>query len=83
MKAVKMIFKGIFWVLIIALLLSPLVLIYELSNREMEQYQMPDPPQFADFSQEAAEMEAYKDRDDDSAVRISGGGTVIKYSEWE
>lgn len=29
------------------------------------------------------EMEAYKDRDDDFAVRISGGGTVIKYSEWE
>jgi len=50
MKAVKMIFKGIFWVLIIALLLSPLVLIYELSNREMAQYQMPDPPQFVQTS---------------------------------
>jgi len=45
-----MIFKVIFWVLIIALLLSPLVLIYELSNREMAQYQMPEPPQFVQTS---------------------------------
>ena len=50
MKVIKIISKCIFWVLILALLLSPLALIYELSNREMEQYKMPDPPQFVQTS---------------------------------
>lgn len=50
MKTAKIILKCVFWVLIIALLLSPLVLIAELSNREMQQYQMPAPPQFVQTS---------------------------------
>jgi len=43
MKVIKIISKCIFWILILAL-------IYELSNREMEQYKMPDPPQFVQTS---------------------------------
>jgi len=48
MKIWKKLCKGLFWVLIIALLLAPLGLIYEISNREQAQYQVPDPPKFVE-----------------------------------
>lgn len=46
MKIWKKMCKGLFWLFIIALLLAPLGLIYQISSREMEQYQVPEPPQF-------------------------------------
>lgn len=48
MKFLKKLYKGLFWLLIIALLLAPLALIYEISNKEQEQYQVPDPPKFVE-----------------------------------
>ncbi len=50
MKIAKKVFKCLFWVLIVALLLAPVGLIYELSNQEIARYQMPDPPQFVQTS---------------------------------
>ena len=48
MKLFRKLCKGLFWLLIIALLLAPLGLIYEISNREQAQYQVPDPPKFVE-----------------------------------
>lgn len=48
MKFLKKLYKGLFWLLIIALLLAPLALIYEISNKEQEQYKVPDPPKFVE-----------------------------------
>ena len=46
MKIVKSLLRGLFWVLIVVLLLAPVGLIYQISNQEIARYQMPDPPQF-------------------------------------
>ena len=46
MKIVKSLLRGLFWVLIIALLLAPVGLIWKISNQEIARYQMPDPPKF-------------------------------------
>ena len=46
MKIVKSLLRGLFWVLIIVLLLAPVGLIWKISNQEIARYQMPDPPKF-------------------------------------
>ena len=46
MKYLQSISKVFFWLLIFALLAAPLGLIYEISNREMEQYKVPETPMF-------------------------------------
>lgn len=45
-------------------------------------YDLPDPPQFADFSQEAAEMEAYKDhvREEIAQEAAAAGMTATEYA---
>lgn len=48
MKAVSRIMKCLFWILIIALLIAPIGLIYEISNREKMEYIVPDPPIFVE-----------------------------------
>ena len=46
------------------------------------EYTLPDPPQFADFAQEAAEMEAYKDhvREEIAQEAAAAGMTVEEYA---
>lgn len=44
MKYVKNVLVGVFWLLIIALLITPLGLIYRLSQAEMAEYQTPERP---------------------------------------
>lgn len=50
MKVLKAILKCLFWVLILALLVAPLGLIYEISNREMEAYQAPEVPKLKEMA---------------------------------
>lgn len=44
MKILKPILSGLFWLLIIALLIAPLGLIAEISRQEMQEFATPDPP---------------------------------------
>lgn len=44
MRALRGVFKAVFWLLIVALLLVPLYLIYRISNEEMRQYDIADAP---------------------------------------
>ena len=46
MKIVKSLLRGLFWVLIVALLLAPVGLIWKISTQEIARYQMPEPPKF-------------------------------------
>jgi hypothetical protein len=41
-------FKCLFWVLIIVLLVTPMALICEISNREKREYEIPEPPVFVE-----------------------------------
>lgn len=70
MRFVKILFKGIFWLLILALLIAPLGLIYQISNREMQQYVMQEPPVF----RETAFGTVYQAerRDVEEAITVSG-----------
>lgn len=54
MKYIKSISKGLFWVLIIAMLVAPLGLIYEISSREMAKYEVPQAPVFHETAYGAA-----------------------------
>lgn len=56
MKIAKSILKGVFWILILALLLAPLGLIYKISQQEMEEYRTPEAPIFRETSYGAALM---------------------------
>lgn len=44
MKIVRMLLKGLFWLLIMALLLAPVGLILQISQEEMKQYETPEVP---------------------------------------
>lgn len=70
MRIMKNILKCLFWLLIIALLLAPLGLIYEISNREVAQYQVPDPPKFVQTAY--GQIVAAKRMDVAECVTVSG-----------
>lgn len=70
MRIVKSLLKYVFWVLIVALLLAPVGLIYQISNQEIARYQMPDPPQFVQTSYGAV-VQAER-RDVEELVSVSG-----------
>lgn len=44
MKKSKKVMVGLFWLLIIGIMVAPLGLIYQISRDEMEKYEVPDPP---------------------------------------
>lgn len=44
MKVVKKLIQGLFWILILALLIAPLGILYQISAREMKAYEPPIPP---------------------------------------
>ena len=70
MRIVKSLLKYVFWVLIIALLLAPVGLIYQISNQEIARYQMPDPPQFVQTSY--GKVVQAERRDVEELVSVSG-----------
>lgn len=48
MKILKIIVSGIFWVLILVLLVAPMGIIYRISQEEMKQYVTPEAPEFVE-----------------------------------
>lgn len=50
MKVISKLAKVLFWLLILALLAAPLGLIYEISNREKQQYATPTAPDFVEMA---------------------------------
>ena len=50
MKVISKLEKVLFWLLILALLAAPLGLIYEISNREKQQYATPTAPDFVEMA---------------------------------
>ena len=70
MKAVKFVTKGIICILIIAFLVLPLGLIYEISQREMEEYSTPQIPQFRESAY--GEVVQAQRVDMDETVIVSG-----------
>lgn len=81
MKILKSILSGIFWLLIIALMVAPLGIIYQISQEEMKQYETPEVPKLVETamgqivqatSQEVAEY-----------VKLSGTFTSTTYAYQE
>lgn len=70
MKIMKSVLKVVFWLLIVALLLAPLGLIYEISVRERAAYEAPSAPVIREGAI-GASIEATR-QDVDEYVRISG-----------
>ncbi len=70
MKIMKSILKVVFWLLIVALLLAPLGLIYEISMRERAAYEAPSAPIIREGAM-GASIEATR-QNVDEYVRISG-----------
>ena len=70
MKIMKSVLKVVFWLLIVALLLAPLGLIYEISVRERAVYEAPSAPVIREGAI-GASIEATR-QDVDEYVRISG-----------
>ena len=81
MKVIKIILKGLFWLLIVALLVAPLGLIYEISRQEMEQYKTPETPRVRDVSIGAA-VQARK-QDMQERITLSGHFTSSSYAYQE
>lgn len=73
MRIVKNIFKGIFWLLILALLVAPLGLIYHVSQAEMQEYQAPTVP----VLRETAFGSIAQARREDVAECITVSGTFV------
>lgn len=70
MKIIKSLLKAVFWLLIIALLLTPLGLIYEISLRERAAYEPPSAPVIREGAM-GASIEAIR-QDVNEYVRVSG-----------
>lgn len=61
MKIWKALLKGLFWVLIIALMIAPLFLIYQISNEEMQEYATPEAPYLRETAIGAARQATRQD----------------------
>lgn len=73
MRIVKRFFKGVFWLLILVLLVAPLGLIYHISQGEMQEYQAPTVP----VLRETAFGSIAQARREDVAECISVSGTFV------
>lgn len=81
MKIVKKLVSGLFWLLIIALLVAPLGLIYQISADEMEAYQTPETPVLRETSMgEACQAMRIDLRE---SVRVSGKFVSASYAYME
>lgn len=70
MKVTSKIFKCLFWLMVVALLVAPIGLIYEISNREMQQYAAHTPPKFVETS--FGSIVASERRDMKESISLSG-----------
>ena len=81
MKVRSKIFKCLFWLSIIALLVAPIGLICEISNREKQQYAVPTPPKFVETAFGA--IVASERRDMEESVSASGVFQSFTYEYME
>ncbi len=70
MKVASKVFKCLFWLIIVALLVAPIGLIYEISNREKQQYVVPTPPKFVETA--FGTIVASERRDMEESISLSG-----------
>lgn len=73
MKYVKNVLAGVFWLLIIALLIAPLGLIAQISQEEMQEFATPDPP----VLQEVAIGGIYQSVSDSVSESFKVSGTFV------
>lgn len=81
MKILKSLFVGLFWLLIIALMIAPLGLIYQISNAEMAQYATPSAPVLREVAIGGI-AQAYR-TDVHEYVTLSGSFTSDAYAYME
>lgn len=81
MKIASMVFKCLFWVLVIALLVAPIGLIYEISNREKLEYAVPDPPVFIETAYGSIAVAERMDMKDGVSVTGSFQSFSFNYIE--
>ncbi len=73
MKTMKQFMLGAFWILIIALLLAPLLLITEISRKEMQEFATPSVP----VLQELSIGGIYQSQAESTSERITVSGTFV------
>lgn len=78
MKILKSILAGIFWLLIIALMVAPLAMIYQISQDEMKQYETPAPPKLVETAMGGIVMAQQQDVQE--YVTVSGIFTSTAYA---
>ncbi len=81
MRILKGMLKTVFWLVMLALLVLPVGLIYEISNREMEEYEPPKMPILSDTSYGEV-VQAYRTNIEES-IMISGQFTSNTYAYME
>lgn len=73
MKILKPILSGLFWLLILALLVAPILLIVQISREEMQEFATPDPP----VLQEMAIGGIYQSVSDSVSESFKVSGTFV------
>lgn len=81
MKVALKILKCLFWILVISLLIAPIGLIYETSNREKMEYMVPDPPVFVETAYGSVAVAERMDIKD--SVSLSGVFQSFTYEYME
>lgn len=81
MKILRSILTGIFWLLIIALLVAPLGLIWQISEDEMAQYTTPEVPVLRETA--VGDVVQAQRRDVKEYVTLSGSFTSTQYAYME
>lgn len=76
MKILKSIFTGAFWLLIVSLLVAPLAIIWQISQREMEEYATPSVPVLRETA--VGELVRARRQDVQEYVILSGSFTGVE-----
>lgn len=81
MKVTRILGKGLFWIFILAILLCPVVMIFELSEQEMEAYKPPKSPVILDYAY--GDVKQVHRGDLNEFVAVSGSYTCKEYGYME
>ncbi len=81
MKGLRYALKALFWVLIVALLIAPVGLIWQISRDEMEQYTVESPPVLKEVA--FGEIEQVRRADVRDEVSVSGTFVCSAYEDME
>ena len=81
MKALKLLGKTVFWILILGILLCPVYLIFQLSGAEMAEYETPPPPVILDSAY--GEVKPAYRGDLEEFVTVSGSYVCKEYAYME